>query len=169
MGEQDRRGGSSGCAPGLTPEVLTEILAQVPDAWLLPEHGAATPEEKRAAYVDTSARGCGGTGVSSRRLCVPAPSSFDFAVVRVVPRVERGEFINAGVIVFCLERQFLGARVEVDQERLRALWPDLDVELVLRASGGIPAHLRGAAGCGADRAALAFASASTGWWRRAAR
>ena len=35
---------------------------------------------------------------------MPALSSFDYAVLRVVPRVERGEFINAGVILFCLER-----------------------------------------------------------------
>ena len=60
---------------------------------------------------------------------MPVPSSFDYAVVRVVPRVERGEFINAGVIVFCLERRFLEARVIVDEPRLRALWPQLDVEI----------------------------------------
>jgi hypothetical protein len=47
-----------------------------------------------------------------------------------VPRVEREEFVNAGVILFCLERKFLGARVHVDESRLRALWPDVDVALV---------------------------------------
>ncbi|HZY72281.1 MAG TPA: DUF3037 domain-containing protein [Edaphobacter sp.] len=66
------------------------------------------------------------------------PSSFDYAVVRVVPRVERGEFINAGVIVFCLERRFLEARVEVDEARLRALWPELDIELVRKHLEAIP-------------------------------
>jgi hypothetical protein len=59
-------------------------------------------------------------------------------VVRVVPRVERGEFINAGVIVFCLERRFLEARVEVDEARLRALWPELDIELVRKHLEAIP-------------------------------
>jgi hypothetical protein len=59
-------------------------------------------------------------------------SSFDYAVVRVVPRVERGEFINAGVIVFCLEQKFLDARVMVDEARLKALWPQIDMELVRR-------------------------------------
>jgi DUF3037 family protein len=61
---------------------------------------------------------------------VPAPASFDYAVVRVVPRVEREEFLNAGVILFCLERDFLAARVELDVARLRALAPDVDVALV---------------------------------------
>jgi hypothetical protein len=61
---------------------------------------------------------------------VPTPSSFDFATIRVVPRVDREEFINAGVIVFCLEQKFLGALVQVDEARLKALWPDVDVELI---------------------------------------
>ena len=69
---------------------------------------------------------------------MPAPSSFDYAVVRVVPRVERGEFINAGVILFCLERDFLAARVEVDEARLRALWPEIDLELVRQHLEAIP-------------------------------
>ena len=69
---------------------------------------------------------------------MPVPSSFDYAVVRVVPRVERGEFINAGVIVFCLERRFLAARVRVDEARLKALWPEIDLELVRRHLEAIP-------------------------------
>jgi hypothetical protein len=63
---------------------------------------------------------------------VPELSSFDYAMLRVVPRVEREEFVNAGVVVFCLERQFLDARVVVDEPRLRALWPQIDVEQVRR-------------------------------------
>jgi hypothetical protein len=51
-------------------------------------------------------------------------------VVRVVPRVEREEFVNAGVVLFCSERDFLGARVELDRERVRALSPDADLALV---------------------------------------
>jgi hypothetical protein len=69
---------------------------------------------------------------------VPVPSSFDYAVVRVVPRVERGEFINAGVIVFCLEHRFLEARVQVDEARLKALWPEVDIELVRKHLEAIP-------------------------------
>jgi hypothetical protein len=61
---------------------------------------------------------------------VPAPSSFDYAVIRVVPRVDREEFVNAGVILFCLERDFLDARVELDPERVRALFPDADLAVI---------------------------------------
>lgn len=69
---------------------------------------------------------------------MPALSSFDYAVVRVVPRVEREEFINAGVILFCLERDFLAARVQVDERRLRALWPETDLDLVRHHLQAIP-------------------------------
>ena len=56
-------------------------------------------------------------------------ASFDYAILRVVPRVERQEFINAGVVAFCLEKKFLSARIHLNEQRLRALWPDADVEL----------------------------------------
>lgn len=56
-------------------------------------------------------------------------ASFDYAILRVVPRVERQEFINAGVVAFCLEKKFLGARIHLNEQRLHALWPDADVEL----------------------------------------
>jgi len=61
---------------------------------------------------------------------VPINASFDYAVLRVVPRVERQEFVNVGVIVFCLEKRFLQAKVHIDEARLRALWPSLDMEMV---------------------------------------
>jgi hypothetical protein len=69
---------------------------------------------------------------------MPARSSFDYAVIRVVPRVERGELVNAGVILFCLEKDFLRGRVEVNEPRLRALWPEIDVELVGQHLEAIP-------------------------------
>ena len=59
-----------------------------------------------------------------------APASFDYAILRVVPRVEREEFLNAGLLVFCLERDYLAARILFDSARLKALWPDADAELV---------------------------------------
>jgi Protein of unknown function (DUF3037) len=60
---------------------------------------------------------------------VPNPASFDYAILRVVPRVERQEFINAGVVAFCLEKSYLAARIHLDETRLRALWPNADVDL----------------------------------------
>jgi hypothetical protein len=58
------------------------------------------------------------------------PSPFQYAVVRVVPDVERGEFVNAGVIVFCRPRRFLAARMALDEGRLRALSPGVDLRAV---------------------------------------
>jgi hypothetical protein len=55
---------------------------------------------------------------------------FDYAVVRVVPRVDRGEFVNAGVIVFCPTRGYLESRIELDRERLTALDPSIDLQVV---------------------------------------
>jgi Protein of unknown function (DUF3037) len=57
-------------------------------------------------------------------------SPFQYAMVRVVPDVERGECLNAGVIVFCRPRRFLAARMALDAGRLRALAPDVDLEAV---------------------------------------
>jgi Protein of unknown function (DUF3037) len=61
---------------------------------------------------------------------MPEPSAFDYAVLRVVPHVEREEFINVGVILFCRARNFLDARTHLDARRLTALAPDLDVAQV---------------------------------------
>jgi len=66
---------------------------------------------------------------------VPEPSSFDYSIIRVVPRVERGERINAGIVLYCRARDFLGAAVALDRSRLSALAPELDADLV-------DAHLR---------------------------
>lgn len=52
--------------------------------------------------------------------------AFEYAVVRVVPRIERGECLNAGVVVYCRRLDYLGARVELDLDRLRALDPAAD-------------------------------------------
>jgi len=56
---------------------------------------------------------------------------FEYALLRVVPRVERGEFINAGVVLHCSEANFLGASVYLDHGRLSALDPKLDHAPVL--------------------------------------
>jgi Protein of unknown function (DUF3037) len=66
------------------------------------------------------------------------PASFDYAAIRVVPRVERQEFINAGVVVFCLEKRYLAAHMHLDEARLKALWPDVDIALVRHHLEAIP-------------------------------
>lgn len=57
-------------------------------------------------------------------------SAFDYAVVRVVPRVDRGEFVNAGVILFCSTKAYLKARTYLDRARLLALDATADCDLV---------------------------------------
>ena len=59
-----------------------------------------------------------------------AASPFSYAVYRVVPRVERGERLNVGVVVFCRPLEYLAARTHLDVQRLTALWPELDSETV---------------------------------------
>lgn len=54
---------------------------------------------------------------------------FEYAILRVVPRVERGECINAGVMLYCQDERFLEARIHLDTIRLRVLDPDVDVDL----------------------------------------
>lgn len=76
---------------------------------------------------------------------MPAPSPFDYAIVRVVPHVEREEFVNAGVIVFCDAHDYLSARIELDQGRLVALAPDVDLALVRRHLEAIPRICEGGA------------------------
>ena len=63
---------------------------------------------------------------------MPDPYPYDYAVIRVVPKVERGEFLNVGVIVFCSAAGFLEARIELDEKRLHAVDATLDME-TLRA------------------------------------
>ena len=79
------------------------------------------------------------------------PETFSYAIVRVVPRVERGESFNAGVVLFCRRLDFLGARVGLDERRLAVLAADLSPEVVRRAAGGDRADRRGRSGRRADR------------------
>lgn len=58
----------------------------------------------------------------------PSRDSFEYALIRVVPRVERGECLNAGVVLFCRPQRFLDARIDLDEARLKALVPDLPVD-----------------------------------------
>ena len=61
-----------------------------------------------------------------------AQRSYDYAVIRVVPRVERQEFVNAGVIVWCKEQDFLEARIELDEARVRTLDAAADFDALRR-------------------------------------
>jgi hypothetical protein len=69
---------------------------------------------------------------------VAAELTYDYAIVRIVPRVERGEQINVGVILSCVDVEFLDARIELDTARLLALDPELDLEEVRAGLATIP-------------------------------
>ena len=64
--------------------------------------------------------------------------TYDYAIVRVVPKVERAEFVNAGVIVSCPARDLLLARIALDEQRLVALDPTIDLESVRTHLAAIP-------------------------------
>jgi Protein of unknown function (DUF3037) len=74
---------------------------------------------------------------------VPGPESFQYTVLRVVPRVERGERLNVGVVLYCRRRGFLGARVHLDEARLHALDPACDPATLRKALGGLVAVAEG--------------------------
>ena len=74
---------------------------------------------------------------------MPALCTYDYAIVRVVPHVERGEFVNAGVIVACASQGFLKALVELDDVRVHALDATLDLESIRGALQAIPAICAG--------------------------
>jgi hypothetical protein len=86
---------------------------------------------------------------------VPARVSYSYALIRVMPRVERDEFINAGVVLHCPERRYLGAAVALDEARLLQLHPGADL-------GAISRHLAAlTALCAGDRTAGPLAALST--------
>jgi hypothetical protein len=74
---------------------------------------------------------------------VPADYTYDYAIIRVVPRVDRGEQVNVGVILSCPDLDFLDARVELDESVLLALDPAVDLAAVRANLDVIPAICRG--------------------------
>ena len=78
---------------------------------------------------------------------------FEYAVLRVVPRIERGETLNAGVLVYCRQRDYLGSRVHLDADRLRALDPTADPDAIrqaLQAAADVCAAEPGAGAAGRE-------------------
>jgi hypothetical protein len=74
-----------------------------------------------------------------------SPDAFQYALVRVVPRIERGEFINIGAIVFCRTLKYLAAEIDLDERRLAALAPGFDpaelrphLDMIVRVAAGDP-------------------------------
>lgn len=79
---------------------------------------------------------------------MPARSAFEYAAIRVVPRVERGEFVNVGALLLCRQRRFLAARLRLDLDRIRTLDATLDLELLRAQLEHIPLLCAGGAAAG---------------------
>jgi len=79
---------------------------------------------------------------------VPTECTYDYAIIRVVPRVERGEQLNVGVIVSAVDGDYLEARLDDDLSRLLTLDPALDLETVRASLATIPAVCAGGPGAG---------------------
>jgi len=79
---------------------------------------------------------------------MPASDVFEYAIIRVVPRVEREEFINVGVVLFCRTRHFLDARIWLDLQRLAVLAPDLDLDALQEQLDHIPVVCKGGEAAG---------------------
>jgi Protein of unknown function (DUF3037) len=79
---------------------------------------------------------------------VPDQFRYDYAVIRVVPKVDREEFINAGVILSCPDKSFLEARIKLNESRLLSLDPSLDLEMVRTHLETIPTICHGGDGAG---------------------
>ncbi len=77
-----------------------------------------------------------------------AMHTYDYAIVRVVPRVERGEFVNAGIILSCDLERYLHACIDLDEAALLALDPRADLDIINRTLATVPAICAGGEGAG---------------------
>ena len=93
-------------APLVTPALLEEVTALVPDAWLEDEPGFDTAGGRPGGVRRPPAA----PGRRARRVGTVTRAAYDYALLRAVPRVERGECLNVGVVLFCKERDLLEAR-----------------------------------------------------------
>jgi Protein of unknown function (DUF3037) len=80
----------------------------------------------------------------------PQRQVFEYAVLRVVPRVERGELLNAGVVLYCRQLDYLAIRAELDTTRLAALDPTADVDAIRQTLGATTEACRTASAAGRD-------------------
>ena len=132
------RGTSSSCSPGW-PRATSWLPGVVAAARgrrrRAPPHAA---RGEPAGLARAAAAGGGHAAMTSRE-------TFEYAVLRVVPRVERGEALNAGVLVYCRQRDYLGSRVHLDVDRLRALDPTADADGDRPRAAGGRRRLRGRA------------------------
>ena len=156
----------SSCWPGLAARdvwvpALVEAVARGPAR---DDRGHRVPAAASSGPPDGS-RSCGwgqmvGDGArqpgspvgSTVRGPVMTAMAFEYAVLRIVPRVDRGEFVNGAVLLYCQQEEFLGVAVRADLGAVRALWPQSDVESIAAALASVRDVALGRPGCGRGRA-----------------
>lgn len=79
---------------------------------------------------------------------MPARDLFEYAVIRIVPRVEREEFVNAGVILYCPKQRFLSVRCLLREERIKALCPEVAMKAIAEAIDSFQKISAGGKDCG---------------------
>ena len=138
-GKADPRRVHEELTPLVTAEALEMIMESVPGEWLEPDPTRPDP----AAPADAADRPAGLLRLPARpaarggELAAVTLMAFQYAVVRAVPRIDRGEMINIGVIMYCQQADFLRASMIIDDVRLRALDAEVDLEAVQTAAQAI--------------------------------
>ena len=111
-------------ASRITAAALEDVLAEVPDDWLEPRAGRGVTRRAAAALRRLPARPGGRTAcLAPRRGGAERVNGYQYVALRCVPRVDREEFVNVGVVLYCQAEDFLGSASLVDEDRLRALDP----------------------------------------------
>ena len=125
-------------------EVFADVLAEVPDTWLEPVPGAERPGRRARGVRRLPHRpprhppvAPAGGGMTEQKL------SYEYVVLRCVPRVDREEFVNVGVVLHCQMADFLDVAWHVDRERLLALDPRIDVDQVCESLAFVEAVCAG--------------------------
>ncbi len=118
-------------APLVTPDVIQEVVALVPDEWLEPTASLPDADAARAAYVEHLTLRLANPAAWTGRCVMSHP--YQYVVLRYVPRVDRGECLNVGVVVHSQSAGVLRCGYHLEEERILAVAPDADLE-ALRAA-----------------------------------
>ena len=153
----------------MTLRLESDPVADAYSAWLTPSQRDAVRREIAWAWVRAGDVARAPVGRAAVRIPVPVGpsvpdsprSAYQYAIVRVVPRVDRGEFVNVGVILFCRPRRFLAARIALDAIELTPEGTPAKIADVLDQKGGAEVARR----AGALGAAWALLLAVEFWQR----
>ena len=130
--------------PALIDEnLLAEILEAVPDEWLEPAGAVTEPDSHPAGLRRLPAGSAGqpdGLAAGLHRSRAMTKSPFQYVVLRCVPRVDREEFVNVGVVLYSQPADYLACASHVEEQRLLAVAPELDIE---RGPVGVGRRCRG--------------------------